>query len=213
MKTAPPSVAAHALLTELRRHTVHTPPPPPAPDWTLPALAGGLVELSGSENSAGLSWAFQLVLDAQERGEPVAWLMTGADGFFPPDAADTGVDLDALVVVRLAEARRLARAADVLLRSGAFGLVVIDLAEAPVPIPVQTRLAGVAQKHASVVLFLTRKDDESPSLGSLVGVRAQARRERLGEAAWSCTLHVLKDKRRGPGWRREERMRGPAGLR
>ena len=40
---------------------------------------------------------------------------------------DGGIDLDALPVVRVPDARAAGRAADHLVRSGGFGLVVIDL--------------------------------------------------------------------------------------
>ena len=52
-------------------------------------------------------------------------------GFFPPDAAEGGVDLDALLVVRARDLSSMASAADQLARSGAFGLLVVDLMGVP----------------------------------------------------------------------------------
>ena len=199
----------------------------PLRSWRLANLAGRLAELSSREGAAaGLTLAFSLVLDAQRAGEPVGWLTADESAFFPPDAARGGIDLDALVVVRLPAADRLPRAAEHLARSGAFGLLVLDLGEAArVPVPMQMRLLGLARQHESAVLFLTRKGRDAASLGSLVSLRAEAEREpvarpepagevarRAGVSAFTCTVRVLKDKRGGPGWRHVEVCRGPDGL-
>jgi len=181
--------------------------------WSRSELAGRLVELSSWGGGAPLTLAFELVLQAQREEEPVAWI-TGSSTFFPPDAARCGVDLDALPVIRVSDAPSAARAADKLLRSGAFGLVILDLgARALIPPALQTRLLGLASKHDAAVLFLTEKPGDAPSLGSLVSLRAQAVRSRTGEDRFSCEARVLKDKRRGPGWSHRELRHGPAGLR
>lgn len=190
------------------------PQPRPSAGWTLVAVAGRFVELSGQGSTATLTLAFGLVLDAQQHGEPVAWITPRESCFYPPDAADGGVDLEALAVVRVPDRRAVARAADRLLRSGAFGLVVLDLgATAELPIPLQARLAGLAQYHHTALVALTARGQESPSLGSLISLRVIAERRRLSEDRFACTLTVLKDKRRGPTWTHQEVCRGPAGLR
>ena len=148
----------------------------PLRSWRVAALAGRLAELSSREGAAGLTLAFSLVLDAQRAGEPVGWLTADESAFYPPDAARGGVDLEALVVVRLPVVDQLPRAAEHLARSGAFGLLVLDLGgSARVPVPMQMRLLGLARQHESAVLFLTRGD--GASLGSLVSLRAEARHE------------------------------------
>ncbi|HKU41666.1 MAG TPA: hypothetical protein VJR89_26090 [Polyangiales bacterium] len=191
------------------------------PQFSLAELAGRLVELSGDGASAVLTWAVGLVLDAQAAGEPVAWLGSDASSFYPPDAAESGVDLESLLVVRVnahARARplaeQLASAAERLLRSGAFGLCVLDLGPgAQLAQSAQSRLLGLAQRHAAAVLCLTHKAESSPSLGSLVSLRASAVRVWLGSDRFACELRVHKDKRRGPVWSQREVCRGPLGLR
>jgi recombination protein RecA len=187
----------------------------PSPgQWSLAATAGRLIEISGVGATATLTLAFGLVLDAQRGDEPVAWITPGQGTFYPPDAAEGGIDLDALVVIRVPGARAVARVADRLARSGAFGLIVLDLgAGADVPTPLQMRLAGLAQKHHTTLLCLTEKENESPSLGSLVSLRVHAQRRRVSDDRFVCGLSVLKDKRRGPTWTHAEACRGPAGLR
>jgi recombination protein RecA len=193
--------------------------------WGLDALRGRLVELSARGAAATLTAAIELVIEAQQSAEPVAWVTLGNATFYPPDAAASGVDLAALAVVRVHDATAAARAAERLLRSGGFGLVVIDFGGesfaqhgVEVPIAHQGRLVTLAQAHDAAVVCITEKSGESPSLGSLVSLRAEALRLHApedkggGERGYHVTLRALKDKRRGPGWTRTTKLRGPPGL-
>jgi recombination protein RecA len=183
----------------------------PSP-WTLGEVAGRLVEISGSEASAALTIAFSLVREAQQCSEPVGWVTTTETSFYPPDAVQNGIDLTTLVVVRLSRAENIARAGEKLLRSGGFGVVVLDLGAADIPMPLQTRLTGLAHRHHTALICLTEKERRAFSLGSLVSLRAHAEKQRAGNNRFACTLRVLKDKRRGPTWNYEELYTGPAGL-
>jgi len=181
-------------------------------EFKLAGLSGRLVELSGAEDSAALTLAFFLVREAQLLGEPVAWVAGLGHTFFPPDAAEGGIDLAALAVVRVANLKAILRAADRLARSGAFGLIVIDLADGEVRMAELSRLLGLVQKHGIAVIFLTQKSVGAPSLGSLISLRGQTRRHHLGQDEFACEMIAVKDKRRAPGWRHREVCRGPAGL-
>jgi recombination protein RecA len=180
--------------------------------WNLAELAGRLVEISGSTASAALTITFGLVREAQERGEPVGWVTSAESFFYPPDAARGGTDLSALVIVRLVKAESISRAGEKLLRSGGFGVVVLDLGAADIPMPLQTRLTGLAHRHHAALVCLTEKSAAAFSLGSLVSLRAHAEKKRTADNRFSCALRVLKDKRRGPTWHYEELHTGPAGL-
>lgn len=183
------------------------------PAWNLDVLSGRLVEVSGDVAGAPLTFVFRLVLEAQRRGEPAAWVGRRDSIFYPPDAADIGVDLASLPVIWSKDTISAAGAADLLIRSGAFGLVVLDLgAAARLPVAAQTRLAGLAQQHDAALLCITEKDGERPSLGSLVSLRAQITRVQRLDDRFSCVAQVIKDKRRGPGWQHVEVCRGPDGL-
>jgi recombination protein RecA len=182
--------------------------------WGLAALRGRLVEMSARGASATLTCATELVVEAQTQGEPVAWVMLATGSFYPPDVADSGVDLAALVVIRVPEPVAAARAAERLLRSGAFGLVVIDLDRgtgAEIKMPMQGRLVTLAQAHDAAVVCLTEKSADTASVGSLVSLRAEALRGR-DRREFAVTVRALKDKRRGPGWVHTTKRRGPAGL-
>lgn len=178
--------------------------------WSLEETKGRLVQLEGE---GALTLAVELVADAQRSGEPAAWVCVESD-FYPPDAATSGVDLESLVVVRVPDALSAVRAADRLVRSGGFGLVVVDLTtDADVPLAVQGRLVGLAQRHEAAVVCLTRTPPGSPSLSPLVSLRARVRRERVAPGVFACVLEPLRDKRRGTGWTWRRDYDGPAGLR
>jgi recombination protein RecA len=183
-------------------------------EFRLGTFRGRLVEVSGGSACAGLTLVFRLVLEAQRAGEPVAWLNRNGSAFFPPDVAQTGIDLSALAVIWTDDLVRMARSTDHLVRSGAFGLVVLDLGSEPdVPRAFQMRLAGLARKHATALICLTEKGARQPSLGTLVSLRAEAVRERGPDGRFHCEARILKDKRRGPGWKHVEVCHAPDGLR
>lgn len=185
----------------------------PKAQWNRDALSGRLTELSGRGAKATLTVAMGLVSTTQRQGEPVAWVAHPDCMFYPPDAHDSGVELDALVVVRVLDRRKTARTADRLLRSGAFGLIVVDLGQnAQLPLPMQGRLVGLAQKHDTALLCLTEKNHDAPSLGSMVSLRAEVTRTQVSVDRFSCHIVVLKDKQRGPTWEHTEVVRGPTGL-
>ncbi len=183
--------------------------------WGLATMRGRLVELSARGATATLTAAIELVAEAQTQSEPVAWLTLAASAFFPPDVADSGIDLAALVVIRASDATAIARAAERCLRSGAFGLVVLDLgSSADLHMQIQGRLVTLAQTHDAAVVCLTEKNDDTASLGSLISLRAEALRsiDRVARSEFTVNVRVLKDKRRGPGHQHTLRRRGPAGL-
>lgn len=191
-----------------------------APRWTLDELSGRFVELSGEGAAAWLTLSFSLVVDAQRRGEPVAWITDRKTTFFPPDASANGVDLAALPVIFTADAPAAARSAERLARSGAFGLLVLDLvgvnergrpSQPNVPAALQSRLAGLADRHETTIVCLTEKPAGSPSLGAMVSLRGDAQRESR-EHLFACRVDVTRDKRRAGRWTDVEVCHGPAGL-
>jgi recombination protein RecA len=179
--------------------------------WGLAEIGGRLVEISCSGSAATLTLAFSLVLEAQRQGEVVGWVTSLENFFYPPDAAQGGIDLAALAVVRVSKAESIARAGEKLLRSGSFGLVVLDLGGADIPMPLQSRMVGLAHRHYAALVCLTEKESKAFSLSSLVSLRVHAERQ-ADNGLFKCRLRVLKDKRRGPTWVYAEMCRGVAGL-
>ncbi len=187
-----------------------------APDtgrWSLDNLTGRIAELSSEGECAAMSAAFSLVLQAQQRGEPAAWITVGPSSFYPPDAFRAGVDLACLPVVRTDDGRSAARTADKLLRSGAFSAIIVDLGrDHNIRVPAQSRLAGLAKKHRALLLCLTTKKHEDPSIGSLVSFRGETYVKKTGFDRFTWEVRATKDKRQGPGWKHQETCRGPEGL-
>jgi len=76
----------------------------------------------------------------------------------------------------------------------------------------QGRLVTLAQSHDAAVVCITEKSNDAGSLGSLVSLRVEALRTRGKDRdGFDVTIRALKDKRRGPGWTRAIKRRGPAG--
>lgn len=195
--------------------------------WCFEQLTGRLVQLEGAADSAALTLAFSVLLEAQLVGEPAAWVTVGpaaarqggsteSSVFYPPDAHDNGVDLAALPVVRVPGVTAAFSTADLLLRSGGFGLIVADLGAPPaVPSTALARLAGLARRHQTAMVFLTRGAAAASrgSLGSLISMHARARRRRTATDRFDCGVAALKDKYRGPAWQYVEARHGASGLR
>jgi len=194
--------------------------------WSLSQMTGRLVEISGRRAAANLTVAFGLVLEAQKRNEPVAWVTLQQSTFYPPDVADSGVSLAHLVVVRVPGTRSATRATVELTRSGGFDLVILDLGPEAIQdklrtskkrypgrlsTPLLTKLVGVARKHATAVVVLTEKNERTSSVSSLISLRAETRRNK--DAPCELEVAILKDKKRGPGRLHHEVCRAPAGLR
>ena len=188
-------------------------PTPTQDDWSLETLSGRMAELSSSGSSACLSAAVAIILHAQQRGEPAAWVAVGESVFYPPDAAQSGVDLDTLPIIQVKDTRAAARTADKLLRSGAFAVVVLDLGSShDIRVPVQSRLAGLVKKHHCALLCLTKKKSSDPSIGSLVSLRGETSVKKTAFDQFTWEIRFVKDKRRGPGWVHTGICRGPDGL-
>ena len=206
------SVASLAPARQLSRHPAH----PRGRRVEPPRGACGIgrvVELYAQPGSASLTAAMALVWEAQLSSEPVVWVSATATCFYPEDAARFGVDLSALAMVRAPQVFSALRSAERLLRSGAFGVVVLDLGANPrVPNALVGKLVKLAQRHGATVLCLT-SGRRGGSLGSLVSLRVTTRRARVRGGVFRCEVRSEKDKRRGPGWQASGEYRGPSGLR
>lgn len=80
------------------------------------------------------------------------------------------------------------------------------------PVPLLTRLLGLARTHQVSVLLLTKKSPEAASLNSLISLRADAQ-WCAHDGRYDVRVRVLKDKRRTPGWAHMETCRGSVGMR
>ncbi len=177
-------------------------PPGTAGTLPLPELLprARLIELSGRHACARTTTAVSCVIHAQAHGELVAWVQHQDGALFPPDLEAAGVDLDSFIAIhvpRTAGPFALARAAEWLARSGAFGLTVIDLTDATIPgssTNWQGRLQSLLRRYDSRILLLTSTAQPNPSSGPLVGLRIQPERSSLGADRFRVHARILKDK-------------------
>jgi hypothetical protein len=197
-----------ALQVRRARTLLAAPLAPDAEVLGLVRLAGRVVEVSEPAAQGALSAVCPLMAQVQARGEQIAWIEPGASVFFPPDLTFRGLDARAVSVVWVPDRDAGLQAADWLLRSQAFGLVIVDWASHPVDDAVLGRLGRLAGGSQAVLLFLTRKAASAPSLGSLVSLRVAVSSLGPGETE----LLVLKDKRPGPPLRQRISFHGPFGM-
>jgi recombination protein RecA len=181
---------------------------------------GRILELSGTscQPSARTTTTVAIARHAQTEGETVAWIQPAGGPLFPPDLSESGLDFTGLVVIHVPTAagpHGLTKAAELLLRSGAWGLVVVDLGQGAPPGPPeawQGRLLGLCRQHDSCLVLLTDKPAQSASLGALVGLRVEPRRRRLPAGRFAVEHQMLKNKTGAPTATADAVYRGPWGL-
>ena len=150
------------------------------------------------------------------RGQPVGARrihgLTRDDRLVVGDLAERGVDLFSVAVIRTGagEADALT-AAEWLLRSGAFGLLVVDAGAGwKVGDAALGRLQKLAERSQAAVVFLTRKRRHDPSLGSRISLRGCM--VKSGEEPIQVDIHVVRDKRANSSFRLCRRYHGPSGM-
>lgn len=193
-------------------------PARPAPS-TLQFPAERLIEISGDATCARITLAISALLLAQAEGETAAWIQGAGGSLYPPDLEQSGVDLRALAVVHVpleAGGYGRLRAAELLLRSGAFGIVIVDLGVPtlrPTDTAWQGRLLGLAREHHSRVILLTERGSHVSSLGPLISLRIEPQRRRTARGVFAVESQFIKNKAGLPGHGAVMAHRGPWGLR
>ncbi len=209
-------MAVHALASKLADIPVfrakELKAAPSCGSWDFDRLAGILSEISEETSAGAASFAAEIILDAQQRGEPVAWVAGTDSVFFPPDMADRGVDVPAVAVVRAGGASESLVAAEWLARSGAIGLVVVDTGgHGKVDDAALGRILKHAERGRCAVVFLTRKAPREPSLGSRISLRGCITRS--PGTPLCMEILTVKDKRSNSVSRLSRRYRGHPGMR
>ena len=173
------------------------------------ALGGGfprgtIATLEGPPSSGRSALAARLLAAATRRGLAA---IVGVD-LFPPALAAAGVRLERLLTVRTQEPLEAARAADIVVRSGAFTAVVIPALPSGrgTGAATWTRLASLA--HRANALLVALGDEASAELCYFASVRLETAIERvrwngpaghLGElAGYDVRVVVRKHKRAAP---------------
>jgi recombination protein RecA len=145
---------------------------------------GGLTEICGPASSGRTSLLLSILAQAGEAGETCA-LIDAAGAFDPLSAAAAGVHLDRLLWVRCGgDAETALKAVDLVVQGGGFGLVAMDLGDAPpetarrIPMTSWFRLRR-AVEHTRTVLVAVEREPHAKTCASLV---LELRRE---QAVWT----------------------------
>ena len=159
---------------------------------------GRLIEITAHVRGGQMTTAVSCLVHAQQRGETTAWVQLQGGSLYPPDLARSGVDLGALVIVqppKLTGAQGLGKATELLLRSGGFGFVVLDLVGVVMrhDLAFQGRLLGLTREHNSTLLLLTASSVHG-SFGPLVSLCIEPSRVALGGQRFVIQHRIRKDK-------------------
>jgi recombination protein RecA len=166
---------------------------------------GTIAALEGAPSSGRSALAARLLAVATSRG---LGALIGTE-LFPPALAAAGVRLERLMCVPVTDPVGAARAADIVLRSGAFGVVVIPALPSGrgTGSATWTRLASLA--HRANTLLVALGVEASSELRYFASVRLETAIERVrwnGASGHLCELAgydiratVLKHKRSAPG--------------
>lgn len=145
---------------------------------------GRITEITGPESSGRTSLLHAVLASAGARGEYCAVVDT-TDSFDPVTAADSGVSLETLVWVRCrGNLEHAVKSADLLLHAGGFGVVALDLCDAPeaavrrIPISWWHRFR-LAVEQSGVVFVVLAAGPQAKSCA------AQAADLRAGEARFT----------------------------
>jgi hypothetical protein len=133
---------------------------------------GRLTEVAGG--SGKLTLLRRVVEATVERGEWVAYI-DASRTLAPLDWAAVASNLS---VIRPHDAAQAAWCADVLLRSAAFALVVLDSAP-PISRAVSVRLMGLARESNAAFVVVSPGGTSATKLGGSVRLRVHRRRQRL----------------------------------
>jgi hypothetical protein len=179
--------------------------------WQFDSLVGILAEVSEEVPSGAVSFAAEIIAEAQRQNEPVAWVTGTESIFFPPDLRGRGIDISAVAVIRVKGETDSLMAAEWLVRSGAIGLVVVDLAaQGSITDDSLGRLLRLSERNSCAVIFLTRKRGRDPSLGSRISLRGCITRS--GSGPFVIDIRTTRDKRSNSSSRQSRRYHGPSGM-
>ena len=124
---------------------------------------GAITELLGQESTGRTALAQSRLATATLGGEVAAWVDCG-DAFDPASATKAGADLGKMLWVRCGHRLEIAlKAVDMILHSGGFGLVILDVCGATdaalrrVPLSYWYRIRRAVEGTPSILLVLSRQ--------------------------------------------------------
>jgi recombination protein RecA len=147
---------------------------------------GGFIEICGLPCSGCTTLLVSALARLTEQSEVCA-LVDGRDAFDPYSADVAGVNLKNLLWVRCRNVDQSLRATDLLLQSGGFGMVVLDLSDIPaeivryVPLNVWFRFRRAVEDTETVLLLLERESNAKTCASLVLRLSADSPR---WKASW-----------------------------
>ncbi len=200
---------------------------PPAPRRLLPSgfsrldasggfARGQLVEISGAASSGKSTLAFGACLQALAQGSSAAWIDSSGT-FWPLPALEANVSLERLLVLRMLDSAAVLRSVQLILSCpGAVTALVVDVSPRLAIKDAQlVRLQRLAERSGTVLIFLTERPAQLPTLGAPIALRLHVRRlpgARFSEQS-RLRIDVLRHKGGANQQSFEESVHGPNRLR
>jgi hypothetical protein len=156
--------------------------------------ANALAEICGSSLASSGKTTVLISLLAHATQEHFCALVDAEDSFDPASAQAAGTNFSRLLWVRcgknqprLKPMEQAFKSADMLLQSGGFGLIVVDLGSLPerlvrkVPLTTWFRFSRVVEKQRAALVFLAQQPHATSCAGLVLNLKAQP-------AVWSGKL-------------------------
>jgi hypothetical protein len=172
----------------------------------MDALTGGLprgclTELCGPASSGRTTLLLAALAAATRRGEFCA-LVDAADALDAQSAVAAGIDLDRLLWVRCGgsspqkSVEQLLRVADLLLESGGFGMIALDLGDVPpqtarcIPLTTWFRFRRAVEHTPTVLLAIERQSIAGSCSSLLIKLGAKSLRREFADSNSSLPSHA-----------------------
>ncbi|HEY0704834.1 MAG TPA: hypothetical protein VGD60_18850 [Candidatus Acidoferrales bacterium] len=150
----------------------------------IDALTGGLprgalTEIFGPACSGATSFLLS-ALGARTKEDEACALIDGSDSFDPCSAAAAGVDLKKLFWVRCQNIEQTLRATDLLLQSGGFGFIAVDVSDISaklvrhVPLDTWFRFRRAVEDTPAILLLLSRESNAKTCASLVVQLESRA---------------------------------------
>lgn len=158
----------------------------------------GLTEICGSNLASSGKTSVLLSLLAQATRDHYCALVDAGDSFDPASGQAAGVFLPYLLWVRCGKSRvklppleQAFKVADILLQSGGFGLIAVDLSGIPerivrkVPLSSWFRFSRVIERQAAALVFVEQEPHATSCAGLVLRVETAAARQGVNQARLS----------------------------
>lgn len=152
---------------------------------------GGMTEICGPPCS-GRTTLLLSALASRTTHQEVCALIDGGDAFDPHSAAAAGVALEQLLWVRCRNIEQALRSTELILQSGGFGLIALDLSDIPpktvryVPLNAWFRFRRAVEDTPTILLLL----EQEPSAKTCASLVLRLASE---PALWSSTHETCAD--------------------